>query len=196
MASRSNIKLDHEINSDKEYITWKHVKEICDECERNNEDLKWDILNNDNRSKEVSMAYTRWKLEGKKELLYNTIFGSTDKDIKFDLRSNHEDIKFDLRSNHEDTHFDINHENIVIRLNDFPYNFECGLIHYVVWIRPHQINYKVGPRMDQELLGIVYKEIKTLEPNMIEMVHFRNHENLRTIETIDHYHVIVKIGSK
>lgn len=121
-------------------------------------------LLNNNRRPEVNIAYEKWKQEGKKKTLVATIFGQTKSPV-------------------------------VVRLNDFPYNFEDNIVHYVVWLRPHQTVYDFEPRMTQELSDWVNQEIKMKEENnIIEVIHFRNSPELRTIDTINHYHALARIG--
>jgi hypothetical protein len=80
----------------------------------------------------------------------------------------------------------------VILLNDFPYNFEKGIYHYVVWLRPGQTSYNFTSRMDSKLLGIVKDYFSNNSSDNRVIGHFRNNPIIRTINTIDHYHVIVK----
>ena len=88
--------------------------------------------------------------------------------------------------------FDDNTEIVQIRENDFPYLFESSVVHYVVWLRPGQEQYQYGPRMDTELLEWVREKIYSDYGN-VDFVHFRNEINLRTVPTIDHYHVVVNL---
>ena len=77
---------------------------------------------------------------------------------------------------------------ITIRLNDFPYHFEVGLIHYVVWLNPNYFNEsEITPRMTK----IVKEYVSRFFKNSV-WVYFRNEPNYRTINYIPHYHVIIK----
>ncbi len=84
--------------------------------------------------------------------------------------------------------------DIVIRLNDFPYNLELDLIHYVVWLRPNQTGHPFGSRMDSILLEPVTKILCELH-DIVDIIHFRNAPKYRTINTIDHYHVMVRLNN-
>lgn len=89
--------------------------------------------------------------------------------------------------------FNSDGNNIVIRKNDFPYNFEEGIIHYVVWIHPSQTVYNFTPRMDNILLSYVVKQLNNIHSDIKGIVHFRNSSDNRTINGIAHYHVIIKV---
>lgn len=88
-----------------------------------------------------------------------------------------------------DTLFSDN-QSITIRLNDFPYHFETGIAHYVVWLNPLFFNpTKIPPRMNKIVKDYVNNYFKNNE-----WVHFRNEPNYRTISYIPHYHVINHIN--
>ena len=84
-------------------------------------------------------------------------------------------------------------EDFVIRLNDFPYNLEENVLHYIVWLNPNQTKYNYNSVIDKNLLN----KIKTVLYNkheIVDMIYFRNKSIHRTIKTINHYHVLVKVG--
>ncbi len=89
--------------------------------------------------------------------------------------------------------FNDNALDIVLKQNDFPYNFEEGVAHYVVWLKPDQTRYNFYPRIDINLLDYVANELNKIYDNF-ELIHFRNKPNGRTIRTIDHYHILIKIN--
>ena len=86
--------------------------------------------------------------------------------------------------------FGNNNYDAVLRLNDFPYNFETDIIHYVVWLRPSRNKYKFTPRMDKSLLDKISEQLNNNDINNLDMIHFRNTPNNRTINSIDHYHLL------
>ena len=78
---------------------------------------------------------------------------------------------------------------INVRLNDFPYHFEPGLIHYVVWLNPKHFNMDSDTpesRMSKKVKQYVSRFFKDKN-----YVYFRNEPTYRTISYIPHYHVIV-----
>lgn len=83
--------------------------------------------------------------------------------------------------------------DVVLRLNDFPYNFESSIVHYVVWLNPSQTKYPFGPRMDQTLLDRVVSDVRLKQANIKGILHYRNAPDNRTIHSINHYHLLVKI---
>ena len=74
-----------------------------------------------------------------------------------------------------------NTTNYVIKLNDFPYNVEDKIVHYVLWL-PH-INYT-----HNAIQEIINEEFK----GYTKVVWFVNSPELRSIKTIYHVHVFVK----
>ena len=85
-----------------------------------------------------------------------------------------------------------NNDVVVIRKNDFPYNFEEGILHYVIWLRPNQDECSFDSRMEPNLINYAVKQLKKIH-GTIEMVHFRNNSKYRTVYTINHYHVIIRL---
>ncbi len=157
-------------------ISWEHIKNICDQCHENTSDLDADLLHT-NRTPQVVSNYKKWKEEGSSNILYDCIFNPTP---------------------HQPTNQPTNQSNqpnpTVLRLNDFPYNFESGILHYVLWLRPNQKEYRLGSRIGPKLGLWVDNKLKLNHPNYITFVHFRNSPKLRTIDFINHYHVIVRLG--
>ena len=80
------------------------------------------------------------------------------------------------------------YRDIVVRKNDFPYYFEEGIEHYVVWLHPEQTKYKYTPRMDRVMID----EVKTTIGCDYEIIHFRNTPVDRTIGSIEHYHILIR----
>ena len=161
-------------------ITWDTIKKICNDCELNNSDLLSIEGFTKYRSTEVDKLYNQWKEQVGESYLLSQLFNNitvTDR-------------------NHDPT-ISNNNNNYILRINDFPYNFEAGIEHYVLWLNPSRnhnptfgmsVNkYIYTPRMDPTLLD----EIKQLFPDC-ELVHFRNSSAIRTVNSIDHYHIIVK----
>ena len=84
-------------------------------------------------------------------------------------------------------------QGVSVRPNDFPYHFESGLIHYIVWLNPNYFDPdKISPRMTKIVKDYV-TNVFNISSNNYEWVYFRNSPNNRTISYIPHYHVVVKL---
>ena len=118
---------------------------------------------NNTRTKEIQESYDRWKVDVGEGGLFNLVFGNNDMDV-------------------------------IIRLNDFPYTLESTIIHYVIWLRPGQNKYNFNPRMDKTLLDYIYSTLEGIHDiNDDNMVYFRNASRYRTINSINHYHLMINI---
>ena len=70
--------------------------------------------------------------------------------------------------------------NFIIKLNDFPYNVEDNIIHYVLWLNDIYPNNIIQDIINQEFKG--YQSV----------IWWVNAENIRSIKNIYHAHVFVK----
>lgn len=80
---------------------------------------------------------------------------------------------------------------MVLRLNDFPYNFDVGIDHYILWLDPYKLEYPYEARMNKVHLEYTLAELNKIYSNY-EVLHFRNSITDRSINMIPHYHVLVK----
>lgn len=130
--------------------------------------LTWDVLIRFNihspptytlgRSKQVQEKYDRHREWMKSE--------------KVDVKS-YINGKFDLETN-----------QIVFTENEFPYNCEEGIRHYIIWISD---KYKYNTASLNEY-------IKTKIKSNTSYVFYKNIPANNSITSVDHYHVFVKIG--
>ena len=82
-----------------------------------------------------------------------------------------------------------NNEKIVIKINDYPYKLPNKINHYLIWIHPNE-NY-THIEVENFLQKFV-KENKDL--NISDYILFKNNVVNKSIETIEHYHVLFKIN--
>ena len=72
--------------------------------------------------------------------------------------------------------------------NNFPYFVEDGILHFVFWIRPHydgDLSYSViRPQIGKFVLSRFMKPL--------EFYYFKNSNENKSIQEIEHYHVFVK----
>ena len=75
---------------------------------------------------------------------------------------------------------------LVVVRNDFPYNFESGMEHFVVW--------KVGSELIQSEIETVAQKI-CLESSALDFVTFTNPPTLKSILDLEHAHIILRLPS-
>ena len=148
-------------------ISWKRIKYICDKCNQENIDIFDDGDDIRRRTPEIAQKYEEWKnIQHNEDVLSNFLFDNTD-------------------------------DNIILIENDFPYDFESTdsyeIKHYVAWLRPHQDLYEFTSRMSDDLLNIIKEKLNKDLNNTIDIIYFRNNFDGRSVRSIPHYHVIVKI---
>ena len=73
-------------------------------------------------------------------------------------------------------------EPYVFTKNDFPYNTD--LQHYLLWINPITKNINVDETIKKVLSHIEHKEY----------IYFQNCQKTKSVKTIPHYHIIIKIS--
>ena len=86
----------------------------------------------------------------------------------------------------------INNQEIVFKDNDFPYKFDCekdSIKHYLLWINPKNKR-KINAR---RINRIISKKILDLEFDIVDYIVFKNNTVNKSVETIDHYHVLFRI---
>ena len=81
-------------------------------------------------------------------------------------------------------------KKLVFKKNDFPYDFDDNIIHYLVWINP---SIKHLPNKTQ-LKTFIEKEFQNLDRNICDYICFKNNIINKSVETIEHYHVLIKIN--
>ena len=81
-----------------------------------------------------------------------------------------------------------NGEKIVIKENDYPYKLPNKIKHFLIWIYPNK-NY-THSEVENFLKNFI-EENKDL--NIDDYILFRNNVVNKSIETIEHYHVLFKI---
>ena len=70
------------------------------------------------------------------------------------------------------------------RLNDFPYNTEETITHYILWINP-----KSYQKTSREVKSIIRGKVKVKNMNVI---YFMNVPKNRSVMDIPHYHIFTK----
>lgn len=81
-----------------------------------------------------------------------------------------------------------NGDKIVIKENDYPYKLPNKIKHYLIWIYPNK-NYT-----HIEVENFLKKFIENNKDlNIDDYILFRNNVVNKSIETIEHYHVLFKI---
>lgn len=76
--------------------------------------------------------------------------------------------------------------NYSLQENDFPYETESNMKHYVLWI-----NKSFEKNISQNLLKCIIKQ-KMIELNFDDFLFFENHTSIKTIPGILHYQVFFK----
>jgi hypothetical protein len=82
-----------------------------------------------------------------------------------------------------------NGEKIVIKENDYPYKLPNKIKHFLIWIHPNK-NYTHSTV--ENFLKNFIEENKDL--NIKDYILFRNNIVNKSIETIEHYHILFKIN--
>ena len=77
--------------------------------------------------------------------------------------------------------------NIVFKENDYPYKFPKNIKHYLIWIHPNK-NYS-RKEVEEFLLNSISEN--NLQIN--DYILFKNNLVNKSIEQIEHYHVLLKI---
>ena len=81
-----------------------------------------------------------------------------------------------------------NDDKIVMKENDYPYKLPNNIKHYLIWIYPNE-KYKYI-----EVENFLKKFIENNKDlNIDDYILFRNNVVNKSIETIEHYHVLFKI---
>ena len=81
-----------------------------------------------------------------------------------------------------------NNDRIVIKENDYPYKLPINIKHYLIWIYPNK-NYT-----HIEVENFLKKFIENNKDlNIDDYILFRNNIVNKSIETIEHYHVLLKL---
>ena len=83
-------------------------------------------------------------------------------------------------------------EMMVFKENDFPYKFNCdkdSIKHYLLWINPkNKRKIKI-----KNIQSFVSKKILEFDFNIIDYIIFRNNIVNKSVETIDHYHLLFRV---
>ena len=85
-----------------------------------------------------------------------------------------------------------NNEDLVFKKNDFPYKFDCengNIIHYLIWINPNNKK-KINMRKINKFLS---ENILRLDSNILDYIIFKNNIVNKSVDTIDHYHVLFRL---
>lgn len=82
-----------------------------------------------------------------------------------------------------------NDEEIVFKENDFPYKFDCKILHYIIWINPNNKKKITKNGINKYLC----KKLLELDTSFTDYILFKNNPINKSVETIDHYHVLIKI---
>mmetsp|Transcript_15627 Transcript_15627/g.21424 ORF Transcript_15627/g.21424 Transcript_15627/m.21424 type:complete len:156 (-) Transcript_15627:90-557(-) len=77
-----------------------------------------------------------------------------------------------------------NCDGIVLVLNDFPYNFEAGIQHYILWKMG-------GPVTKQNILDSI-ESLRQSKVNFTDYVYYINPPHLKSIPDIEHAHIIIR----
>lgn len=90
-------------------------------------------------------------------------------------------------------------EDVKILINDFPYNFEEGVVHLVVWSK---VGMKPDPKSELGDIPLTTKRIigkyveKTFHDklgiSMQDLCWFKNYAKLQSVRAISHVHVLVR----
>jgi len=64
--------------------------------------------------------------------------------------------------------------------NDFPYNVDSNITHFLLWINPNNL-------LTKDKIDIIVKDFA--KDN--EVVYFQNHVSMQSIKSIPHYHIFI-----
>ena len=73
-------------------------------------------------------------------------------------------------------------DRISVRPNDYPYNFEPGIKHFIVW--------KIGSQLTDDEIDIATKDISESLANVVDSAMYVNPPHLKSIPDVDHAHVL------
>lgn len=82
-----------------------------------------------------------------------------------------------------------NDEEIVFKENDFPYKFDCKILHFIIWINPNNKKNITKNKLERYLR----KNLNKLDVSFTDYILFKNNPINKSVETIEHYHVLIKI---
>ena len=74
-------------------------------------------------------------------------------------------------------------EPFILKLNDFPYNTQSNIYHYLLWINP-KYNSHFNNKNIKEKLDIFFGK---------NYIFFKNNTNNMSIKSIIHYHIFIRI---
>lgn len=81
---------------------------------------------------------------------------------------------------------------LVFKENDFPYKFNCeedSIKHYLLWINPkNKRKIKIS-----NIKKFITKKILEFDFNIIDYIIFKNNIVNKSVETIDHYHILFRL---
>lgn len=82
-----------------------------------------------------------------------------------------------------------------LQLNNFPYNLDKGIKHYVLWINPNCENeFKLHSKWNLSLIeDIICKELYRGNKMKFKLgcIYFQNLEKFRSIQSINHFQVFI-----
>lgn len=81
-----------------------------------------------------------------------------------------------------------NGDKIVIKENDYPYKLPNKILHYLIWLHPKE-------KITHDQVEFCLKEFleKNKDLNITDHILFINNRVNKSIETIEHYHVLLKL---
>lgn len=80
-------------------------------------------------------------------------------------------------------------DRLVLAINDFPYHYEKGIVHYVLW--------KIGSSLiDSEIIEAQRSLLEDKQIGAADACWYVNPTNLKSILTIDHAHILLYIPSQ
>ena len=82
--------------------------------------------------------------------------------------------------------------DFTMTLNNFPYDFQSGIVHYVIWFRLEKFSDFNNPGAVKEIIR-KYQEDNNVE--FKDIVFFQNIERLRSVPGIPHIHVFARIST-
>ncbi|CDK28074.1 unnamed protein product [Kuraishia capsulata CBS 1993] len=106
-------------------------------------------------------------------------------------------VKLDVKAT--DPRLFANEDDILILENEFPYNFEKGMKHLVVWTKnfiepdPHSALGDISPET-RSIIGLYVKKtfVDWLGYPQENILWFRNWSALQSVKSIAHIHVVIK----
>ena len=151
-------------------ITWTDVKAIVSSG-------SLELLG---RSAQQQSEYDSWRAQNRLEwqtigdFILVTKFGQT---MAADPVSNK---KIAVSTSHLET-------RVIISENDFPYNFEAGILHFIIW--------KNGTALlSTDEIEESLRQILKMNPAAIDSAVYVNPPHLKSIPDIDHAHVLILLG--